>query len=98
MNINELPWLDKIFNKINFNNLSHGIILNGPEGIGKSILAKEISKKLIVKEDDFKSTNLFNLNTHPDFFLLNKDKTEKIYIPPRFDGEKVIPGYFDEKN
>ena len=74
MNINELPWLDKIFNKINFNNLSHGIILNGPEGIGKSILAKEISKKLIVKEDDFKSTNLFNLNTHPDFFLLNKDK------------------------
>ena len=73
MNINELPWLDKIFNKINFNNLSHGIILNGPEGIGKSILAKEISKKLIVKEDDFKSTNLFNLNTHPDF-LLNKDK------------------------
>ena len=60
------------FNKINFNNLSHGIILNGPEGIGKSILAK-VSKKLIVKEDDFKSTNLFNLNTHPDF-LLNKDK------------------------
>ena len=74
MNINELPWLDKIFNEINFNNLSHGIILNGPEGIGKSILAKEISKKLIVKEDDLKSTNLLNLNTHPDFFLLNKDK------------------------
>ena len=74
MNINELPWLEKIFNKINFNNLSHGIILNGPEGVGKSILAKEISKKLIIKEDDFKSTNLFNLNTHPDFFLLNKDK------------------------
>ena len=32
------------------------------------------------------------------FFLLNKDKTEKIYISPKFDGEKIIPGYFDEKN
>ena len=70
MNIKELPWLDKIFNDINFNNLSHGIILNGPDGIGKSILAKAISKKLIVKDDDLKSTNLFNLNTHPDFFFI----------------------------
>tara|TARA_Y100001936_G_C15866109_1_gene555107 strand:+ start:534 stop:686 length:153 start_codon:yes stop_codon:yes gene_type:complete len=30
------------------------------------------------------------------FFLNNKIETEKSYYPPKFDGEKVIPGYFDE--
>ena len=74
MNINELPWLNKIFSQINFSSLPHGIILNGPDGIGKSILGKEIAKTLIIKNDDLKSINLFNLNIHPDFFLLNKDK------------------------
>tara|TARA_B100001741_G_C16093952_1_gene387882 strand:+ start:361 stop:534 length:174 start_codon:yes stop_codon:yes gene_type:complete len=32
------------------------------------------------------------------FFLLENDKIDKSYFPPKFDGEKVIPGYFDEKN
>ena len=30
--------------------------------------------------------------------FLKSDKSEKLYNPPRFDGEKVIPGYFDEKD
>tara|TARA_Y100000022_G_C13258965_1_gene381477 strand:- start:1867 stop:2097 length:231 start_codon:yes stop_codon:yes gene_type:complete len=30
------------------------------------------------------------------FFLHNKIETKKIYYPPKFDGEVVIPGYFDE--
>ena len=30
------------------------------------------------------------------FFLNNKIETKKSYYPPKFDGEKVIPGYFDE--
>ena len=32
------------------------------------------------------------------FFVLKKDNIDKLYFPPKFDGEKVIPGYFDEKN
>ncbi len=32
------------------------------------------------------------------FFVLKKDNSDKLYFPPKFDGEKVIPGYFDEKN
>ena len=31
------------------------------------------------------------------FFVLKKDNIDKLYFPPKFDGEKVIPGYFDEK-
>ena len=30
------------------------------------------------------------------FFLKNKVETKKKYYPPKFDGEVVIPGYFDE--
>ena len=32
------------------------------------------------------------------FSNLNKDKSEVNYIPPVFDGEKIIPGHFNEKN
>ena len=30
------------------------------------------------------------------FSLNNKIETKKSYYPPTFDGEVVIPGYFDE--
>ena len=30
------------------------------------------------------------------FFITNKNKSNKTYYPPKFDGEAVIPGYFDE--
>ena len=51
MNLSDLPWLDKIYKKINFNNLPHGIILNGPEGLGKFILGNEIARNLIVNNN-----------------------------------------------
>jgi hypothetical protein len=30
------------------------------------------------------------------FFLNNRVENKKKYYPPKFDGEVVIPGYFDE--
>ena len=30
------------------------------------------------------------------FFIINKNESNKTYYPPKFDGETVIPGYFDE--
>ena len=35
MNIEKYDWLNDVYNQINFNNLPHGIIINGPSGIGK---------------------------------------------------------------
>ncbi len=35
MNISNLYWIDKLYETINFDNLPHGIIINGPDGIGK---------------------------------------------------------------
>ena len=77
MSIEKFDWLNDIFNKINFNNLPHGIIINGPSGVGKKILAKQISKKILSNfEDKLNSQhqNLFETNNHPDYFYLKKDK------------------------
>ncbi len=30
------------------------------------------------------------------FYITKKNESKKIYYPPKFDGEVVIPGHFDE--
>ena len=32
------------------------------------------------------------------FLNLSKDKSELNYMPPVFDGERIIPGHFNDKN
>ena len=77
MNLNQCRWLNDVFDSINFENLPHGIIINGSTGIGKNILAKEIANNILLnfeKDNNFKHKVLFDKNTHPDFYLLDKDK------------------------
>jgi hypothetical protein len=77
MNLNQCRWLNDVYDSINFVSLPHGIIINGSTGIGKKILAKEIANKILLnfeKDDNFKHQVLFDKNTHPDFYLLDKDK------------------------
>ena len=72
MKTSEFEWLNDIYNGINFSKLPHGIIISGPEGIGKKLLATEISKKLLInKNNKFDEIDLMN---HPDLFILDKDK------------------------
>mgnify|MGYP000045504415 CR=1 FL=1 len=96
MSIEKYDWLHNIYNQINFINLPHGIIINGPSGIGKKILAKEISKKIIANfQEDLDSQNqsLFNTNHHPDFYLLDRDK---IYLKDIIKQKKESK-YWDEE-
>ena len=71
MSINSYPWLEKYYQGINLANLPHAIIINGPKGVGKKILSKEITKLIISNEEDISLNNdhlsLMNTNTHPDF-------------------------------
>ena len=72
MKTSEFEWLNDIYNGINFSKLPHGIIISGPEGIGKKLLATEISKNLLInKNNKFDGIDLMN---HPDLFILDKDK------------------------
>ena len=75
MNISKYDWLEKIYNRINFDKLTHGIIINGPDGIGKEILATNIAQNLLLnKTTKTYDKDLVDSNTHPDLFILNKDK------------------------
>ena len=89
MKISKLKWLNDIYNGINFKNLPHGIIISGPSGIGKKILANKISKDLLINKNN-KSDEIDLLN-HPDFFTLDKDKillNHITYREEKWDDEK----------
>ena len=92
MKLSDLKWLDDIFSKINFNTIPHGIIISGPEGLGKQLLAQEISKKLLCNiNSDSDPNDLILSNSHPDYFYLNNDKVLLHHITYRknkWDEEK----------
>ena len=97
MNIEKYDWLNDIYNQINFNNLPHGIIINGPSGIGKKILAREISQKIIANFNDGldpQNQSLFNSDHHPDFYLLDR---EKIYLKDIIKQKQESKYWDDEK-
>ena len=83
MKISKLKWLNDIYNGINFKNLPHGIIISGPSGIGKKILANKISKDLLINKNN--KTDDIDLLNHPDFFSLDKDKILLHHITYRED-------------
>jgi len=97
MSIEKYDWLNDIYNQINFNNLPHGIIINGPSGIGKKILAREISQKIISNFNeglDPQNQSLFNSDHHPDFYLLDR---EKIYLKDIIKQKQESKYWDDEK-
>jgi len=84
MNISNLYWIDKIYENINFDNLPHGIIINGPDGLGKENLAIKISTKLLInKNNDVNNIAISKTNNHPDFFVLDKEKIHIKHISYR---------------
>ena len=75
MKLSDLDWLDNIYKSINLENLPHGIIINGPNGIGKEIFAKELASQLLLNKNTLlQDCDLLNANNHPDYFILQKDK------------------------
>ena len=75
MKLSDLDWLDNIYKSINLENLPHGIIINGPNGIGKEIFAKELASELLLNKNSLlQDCDLLDANNHPDYFILQKDK------------------------
>ena len=52
MEISNIPWLNKIYTKINYDIFPHGLIISGSKGIGKKILAKKISFDLLQNNEE----------------------------------------------
>ena len=84
----QLPWFKKfsaeLVQRMSLARLHHAILLTGSQGIGKHLLAKNLSKQLLCKQIDSQfdacgrcqACNLFDASSHPDFYWLTTEKTQ----------------------
>jgi DNA polymerase III delta prime subunit len=92
ISFNDCNWLHNPFNNINFENLNHSIIINGPEGIGKKLLTKKIISTLT----NLNNVSLDEEDVHPDVFILNRDKILINQISYRENKNKKTKPKWDE--
>lgn len=92
ISFNDCNWLHNPFNNINFENLNHSIIINGPEGIGKKLLTKKIISTLT----NLNNVSLNEEDIHPDIFILNRDKILINQISYRENKNKKTKPKWDE--
>lgn len=72
-------------NSIKLNNFVHSYMFVGPDGIGKSIFAKDFAKMLLCMSEQKACNNCsscikFDSNNHPDFVIINSDDGKSIKI------------------
>ena len=74
----------ELSNAIQNNKISHSYLFIGTEGIGKKLLAKEFSKRLLClnerEKDNCKSCMEFENNNHPDFSIIESEDNKSIKI------------------
>ena len=107
------PWIDEKISSIDFSNLSHAIIIEGQEGVGKKQICQYLINGLLNEKN---SHNLIKNNSHPDLFCINnetlisyfqrvdkdklKNKTKKIpvgFIREAIDFVMLKPGLSKNK-
>ena len=64
------PWIDKKISSIDFNNISHALIVEGQEGVGKNQICQYLINGLLNEKN---SQNLIKNNSHPDLFCINNE-------------------------
>ena len=78
------PWIDKKISSIDLTNLSHALIVEGQEGVGKNQICQYLINGLLSEKN---SKNLVKNNSHPDLFCIN-DETLISYFQ-REDKDKL---------
>mgnify|MGYP001456468308 FL=1 len=64
------PWINEKITSINLNNLSHAVIIEGQEGVGKNQICLHLINNLLSEKN---SHNLIKNNSHPDLFCINNE-------------------------
>ena len=64
------PWIDKKISSIDLTNLSHALIVEGQEGVGKNQICQYLINGLLNEKN---SHNLIKNNSHPDLFCINHE-------------------------
>jgi len=107
------PWIDEKILSIDLSNLSHALIVEGQEGVGKNQICQYLINGLLNEKN---SQNLIKNNSHPDLFCINnetlisyfqredkdklKNKTKKIpvgFIREAIDFVMLKPGLSKNK-
>ena len=64
------PWIDKKISSIDLTNLSHALIVEGQEGVGKNQICQYLINGLLNEKN---SQNLIKNNSHQDLFCINNE-------------------------
>ena len=64
------PWIEEKINTIDLSNLSHALIVEGQEGVGKYQICQYLINGLLKEKN---SKNLIKNNSHPDLFCINNE-------------------------
>ena len=64
------PWIDKKITSIDLSNLSHALIVEGQEGVGKNQICQYLINGLLNEKN---SKNLIKNHSHPDLFCINNE-------------------------
>ena len=79
------PWFDSKENFFYGNTESQSYVIEGPVGIGKEIFTIDIAKSFLCSKtkklsscNQCVSCNLFNEDSHPDFYIVSPEKDKKL--------------------
>ena len=64
------PWIDEKISAIDVSNISHALIIEGQEGVGKNQICQYLINGLLKEKN---SQNLIKNNSHPDLFCINNE-------------------------
>ena len=64
------PWIDEKISSIDLSSLSHALIIEGQEGVGKNQVCQHLINCLLNEKN---SNNLIKNNSHPDLFCINNE-------------------------
>jgi len=77
MNSSKYPWINQNLIHLPLSSFPHALIINGPKGVGKRSLVRDLSKHLLLHELNESVLNehekLIDSKNHPDFYELDKD-------------------------
>ena len=78
------PWIEEKISTIDLSNLSHALIIEGQEGVGKNQICHYLINGLLNEKN---SHNLIKNNSHPDLFSINNETLISYF--QRFDKNKL---------
>ena len=82
------PWVEKRIPSINLDKISHAMIIEGQEGIGKNQLSFYLINELL---NGSNTKNLIKNNSHPDLFIINTSSLISFYEKKNKSFSKNIP-------